>query len=190
MESNSKKKIRTRWEKLFIWAVVILAVEVILFLVGKWYVLWQQHKTENAMLELQEKQQQLSEYESADEYDKFLAVKDLEDRTVDMPWFQHIPKILQIFQDLRNVDSDPDNQIVLSDFNISLEKISLRWSVSSLKALYFNSDSGSDSKAFKALLDRFEELDFIKDMRIKTYEKVGGKFFEFVLNANVVLQDE
>jgi len=78
------------------------------------------------MLELQEKQQQLSEYESADEYDKFLAVKDLEDRTVDMPWFQHIPKILQIFQDLRNVDSDPDNQIVLSDFNISLEKISLR----------------------------------------------------------------
>jgi hypothetical protein len=78
------------------------------------------------MLALQAQQQVLSEYESAKEYDKFLAVKDLEDKTVDMPWFQHIPKILQIFQDLRDVDSDPNNMVVLSDFNVSLEEISLK----------------------------------------------------------------
>jgi uncharacterized protein YlbG (UPF0298 family) len=49
-----------------------------------------------------------------------------------------------------------------------------------LKALYYNNDS------FKALLDRFEELDFIKDIRIRSYEKVGSTNFEFILNANVV----
>jgi hypothetical protein len=40
------------------------------------------------------------------------------------------------------------------------------------------------------LLDKFEELDFIRDMKIKSYEKIGGRYFEFILNANVVLQDE
>ena len=74
--------------------------------------------------------------------------------------------------------------ITLSDFSVSLEEISLRWIITSLKTLYYNSD------AFKALLDRFQELDFIKDMRIKTYEKVGSTNFEFILNANVVWNEQ
>ena len=186
MENNDSKKNRTRWEQLFRAAVWLLIVAVFLFVIWKIYVFYQKHKTENEMLALQAQQQVLSEYESAKEYDKFLAVKDLEDKTVDMPWFQHIPKILQIFQDLRDVDSDPNNMVVLSDFNVSLEEISLKWSVSSLRALYFSSDTW----AIKSLLDKFEELDFIRDMKIKSYEKIGGRYFEFILNANVVLQDE
>jgi hypothetical protein len=54
-----------------------------------------------------------------------------------------------------------------------------------LRALYYNSPTGK----FKSLLDRFESLDFIEDMVIKSYEKVGEKYFEFVLDAKVVNND-
>ena len=134
--------------------------------------------------ELEMRQEQLKTFESAVEYDRFLSVKDLEAKSVDMPWFIHIPKILSMFQDLQELSNDAGNRITLSDFFVSLEEISLRWTISSLKALYYNSES------FKALLDRFEELDFIKDIRIKSYEKVGSTNFEFILNANVVWNEQ
>jgi len=51
--------------------------------------------------------------------------------------------------------------------------------------LYYNSPAGK----FKSLLDRFEELDFIRDMTIKSYDKIGGNYFEFILNAKVVNDD-
>ena len=161
------KKFRTTWEKLFIWAAVILLLEVLIFVWGKIFVLVQQHKIDNKKAEIQQQEQQLATFESAVEYDRFLAIKDLEDRSIDMPWFEHIPKILAMFQDLRNLDSSSSNMIKLSDFFVSLEEISLKWSISSLKALYYNPESWT----FKALLDRFEDLDFIKDMRIKSYQR-------------------
>jgi hypothetical protein len=37
-----------------------------------------------------------------------------------------------------------------------------------LKALYYSSPTGK----FKALLEKFEDLDFIEGMNIKNYEKV------------------
>lgn len=180
------KKFRTTWEKLFIWAVVILLVEVLVFIGWKVFAFFQQRTIDNKKAEIQTQEQQLATYESAVEYDRFLAVKDLEAKSVDMPWFEHIPKILAMFQDLKNLDSSSSNMIKLSDFFVSLEEISLKWSISSLKALYYNPESGT----FKALLDRFEDLDFIKDMRIKSYNKVDDRNFEFVLNANVVVDDK
>jgi len=134
---------------------------------------------------ISQKEQELSTYQSAVSYDKFLLAKNLENNFVQMPWFEHIPKILEIFEDLQNVDSSNSSIIVLSDFNVSLEEITLKGTVSSLKALYYNSPNGK----FQALLDRFESLDFIEDMTIRTYEKVWWKYFEFVLNAKVVNND-
>ena len=76
--------------------------------------------------ELEMRQEQLKTFESAVEYDRFLSVKDLEAKSVDMPWFVHIPKILSMFQDLKELGTDPRNRITLSDFFVSLEEISLR----------------------------------------------------------------
>jgi hypothetical protein len=86
---------------------------------------------------------------------------------------------------LKNLDSNSSDTIILSDFQVSLDAISLKWTVSSLRALYYNSPTGK----FKSLLDRFEDLDFIEDMTIKSYEKVWEKYFEFILNAKVVNND-
>ncbi len=127
------------------------------------------------------KQEQLEEYESYSGYKKFLAVKNLEEKNLNMYWFERIEKISEIFEDLKNVDESWDWEIELSDFNVSLEELSLRGTVSSLKDLYYTNASGR----IKALLERFESLDFIEKMTIKEYHRVDN-WFEFVLYANVI----
>ena len=69
------------------------------------------------------RQEELKTFESAVEYDRFIAIKDLETKSIDMPWFEHIPKILSMFQDLRELGNNSRNMIVLSDLFVSLEEI-------------------------------------------------------------------
>ena len=131
--------------------------------------------------QIEEKQALLDEHESSPGYMKYMAIKDLEEKNQNMYRFERIEKISEIFDDLRNVYESGDGDIQLSDFVISLEELSLKWTVSSLKDLYYTNASWK----IKALLDRFESLDFIEKMTIKEYEKVDD-WFEFVLHANVI----
>ncbi len=183
--SKKYKKIRSREEKIFRFLVVLL----ILAIAALWYLKVDTYLNQKNMDEqkvvLAEQEEELSQYKNVTSYDKFLLINDLEEKSVDMPRFEHIPKILAIFEDLKNLDSSSSDTIILSDFKVSLDSISLKGTVSSLRALYYNSPTGK----FKSLLDRFEWLDFIEDMTIKSYEKVGEKYFEFVLDAKVVNND-
>jgi len=116
-------------------------------------------------------------------YNKLQAVKLLENQQTDIAWSDHINKVIQMLEDLKAVQSTSTDTITLSDFKVSLDTISLKGKVSSLLLLYYS----NPSKNIISLLDRFSQLDFIKDIRIQTYDKVadaGG--FEFVLEANVV----
>jgi hypothetical protein len=114
-----------------------------------------------------------------------LAVKSLENKTSWLFWYERIEKISEILDDLRNIDGeDWESTIELSDFNVSLEELSLRGVVPSLKDLYYTNASWK----IKAVLDRFENLDFIEKMTIKEYQKID-EWFEFVLYANVINND-
>lgn len=182
---KTKMKFYNRAELIFrgLFVLFVLMVWVFAYFKISTYVVDQNIKEKNDVL-TQEKEE-LVEYEKVTDYKKFLLVKELEDHFTEMPWFEHIPKIIAIFEDLKNVDPSDTDTIVLSDFKVSLTEISLKWSVSSLKALYYSSPTWK----FKALLEKFEELDFIEDMTIKNYEKVWDRYFEFVLNAKVVNND-
>lgn len=183
--SKKQKKFRSRGEKIFRFLVFLLLFTIWVFVFFKVSIFLFQNKITNSKETLLQQENQLSDHESAISYDKFLLVSDLEQKATDMPWFEHIPKILEIFQDLKNLDPTSSDVITLSDFNVSLEEITVKGSVSTLKALYYNSPSWN----FKALLNRFEELDFIKDINIRTYDRVAEKNFEFVLNAKVITDD-
>ena len=117
-------------------------------------------------------------------YNKLQAVKLLENQQTDIAWSDHINKVIQMLEDLKAVQSTSTDSITLSDFKVSLDAISLKGQVSNLLLLYYS----NPSKNIVSLLDRFSQLDFIKDIRIQTYDKIttdtGG--FEFVLEANVV----
>ena len=182
---KTKMKFHNREELIFRGLLVLFVLMMWIFAYFKisTYMIQQDIKEQNVTLSQEE--EELAEYEKVIDYKKYLLIKDLEEKATDMPWFEHIPKIIAIFEDLKNVDPSSTDTIILSDFKVSLSEISLKWSVSSLKALYYSSPTGK----FKALLEKFEDLDFIEGMTIKNYEKVWDRNFEFVLDAKVVNND-
>jgi hypothetical protein len=98
-----------------------------------------------------------------------------------MPRSDHVNAIMAIFDELLAVDKTDTFNIEFSDFEISLKNISLHWYVTNLRILYqwVNSSSG--------LISKFEELDFLDNISIKTYEKSQDNLgYEFVLTANVI----
>lgn len=121
-------------------------------------------------------------YKALTGYNKLQAVKSLETQQADIPRSDHIKKVIQMLEDLKSVQGWTDT-IVLSDFKVDLNKISLKGQVSNLMLLYYS----NPKQNVVSLLDRFSQLDFIKDIRIQTYDKVADTgTFEFVLEANVV----
>lgn len=130
---------------------------------------------------VQEQDATLLKYHSLSGFNKLLAVKQLESSTTSMTWTNHIQKILDMLANLKNIDQVNGDSIVLSDFNVTLDRISVRGRVSNLLLLYYT----SPTKGITSLIDRFLQLDFVEKMKIKNYTKAGD-YFEFVLEANVV----
>ncbi len=114
-------------------------------------------------------------------YDKLQYVKGLEEGNLMMPRSDHINAIMAIFGDLLDVDKSDTFNIAFSNFEISLEKIKLDGYVTNLRLLYewANSKTG--------LISSFEELDFLDNISIKTYEKAEWElWYDFTLTANVI----
>jgi len=132
---------------------------------------------------IEQQNQELSYYKSLTGYNKLIAVKLLEEKQKTIPRYDHISKVIQMLEDLKNVNLNAGDNIALSDFNVSLDKISLKWKVSNLLLLYYS----DEAKWIQSLIDRFASLDFIKNMRIQTYDKITESwYFQFVLEANVI----
>jgi hypothetical protein len=103
-----------------------------------------------------------------------------------MPWSDHIQAVIDIFDAVLNVDTAESKNIILSDFKISLEEISIRGYVSDLRILYHAPENAKNV----ALIERFEQLDFLEDISIKTYQKAENQIgYDFVLTAKVINDD-
>ncbi|MDR2415421.1 MAG: hypothetical protein LBD75_02155 [Candidatus Peribacteria bacterium] len=110
----------------------------------------------------------------------------MEQENAQMPWSDHIQAVMHIFDAVLGVDVAETRNIVLSDFSISLEEISVKGYVSNLRILY-NSPSSAPNTS---LIERFEKLDFLSDISIKNYEKAeDGIGYNFVLTAKVINDD-
>ena len=183
--SMNIKKI-SKSQKLFKASLWLLALVIVVFVLVKCLTMIKVAELKVVNNKIEKKEEQIQEYESSTWYIKFLAVKSLEEKTVWMLRYERIEKISEILEDLRNMNDDEDfeSTLVLSDFYVSLEEISLNGIVTSLKELYYTSASWK----IKSVLDRFEGLDFIDKMIIKEYSNVGN-WFEFTLFANVINND-
>ena len=126
---------------------------------------------------------QLKAYTLLTWYNKLQAVKILEEKQTTMPRSDHISKMIAMLEDLKQVDTSTTDSIILSDFIVSMDKITLKWQVSNLLLLYYS----NPTKGITSLIDRFSNLDFIKNIRIQTYDRVGdNNYYEFVLEANII----
>ena len=127
------------------------------------------------------KEAELKSFSEKPGYDKLQYVQEMEAKNLMMPRSDHINAIMAIFGDLLDVDKSDTFNIAFSNFEISLEKIKLDWYVTNLRLLY----QWANSK--KGLINRFEELDFLDNISIKTYEKDDWDlWYNFTLTANVI----
>ena len=177
----TKKQQTTNYKQLF-WIVLI----IFLGLLGWWIYL----KVSDVILEknivsvqnkIQQEQIHLESFSDKPWFDKLQYVKDLEENNYMMPRSDHVNAIMAIFDELLAVDKSDTFNIEFSDFEISLESIRLHGYVTNLRLLYqwINSQSG--------LISKFEALDFLDNISIKTYEKSADNLgYEFVLTANVI----
>ena len=152
----------------------------------RWYLfLWKtnvEKEISDTQADITQAQNNLNSFSDIEWYDKLKYVQQLESDSTMMPWSDHIRAIMAIFDDLLAVDNSDTFNIVFSDFEISLESIRLNWYVTNLRILY---QWSSNSKLW--LIQRFEELDFLDDIAIKTYEKSDDDFgYNFTLTANVI----
>lgn len=138
--------------------------------------------------EIKQEKSNLAHFSDELGFDKLQYIQDLESNNKMMPWSDHIAKIMAIFSELLAVDNSDTFNISFTDFQISLESIRLRGYVTSLRLLYRWAGSATIQESAKpALIEKFEALDFLDNIAIKTYEKSSDDFgYEFVLTANVI----
>ena len=176
------KKEQTTNYKLF----CALALLVFLALLARWWYLWfsdinLQKSIKSTQEEVVKEQAFLASFSDKPGFDKLKYVEDLERNNTMMPRSDHVNAILAIFDELLAVDNSDTFNIAFSDFEISLEHIRLNGYVTNLRLLYqwVNGSSG--------LISKFEELDFLDNISIKTYEKSPDDlWYKFTLTANVI----
>ncbi len=132
---------------------------------------------------LQKQTKQLEAYTLITWYNKLQAVKILEEKQLTMPWSDYITKVIAMLENMKQVNTSDSDAILLSDFNVSMDKITLKWQVSDLLLLYYS----NATKGVQSLIDRFSALDFVQNIRIQTYDRIAeSTYYQFVLEANVI----
>lgn len=175
MKSYRKKYFKI--SSLLFWCVIILWIGI------QGYTFWLNKNIKDKNNILQEQAQSLETYKNLTGFTKLMAVKELEGKYDEIPWSTHINKVITMLEDIKRVDKSNDETLLLSDFNVTLDKISVKGRVSNLILLYYS----NPTKWITSLIDKFKSLDFIENMHIKNYTKEkDSNFFSFILEANVI----
>jgi hypothetical protein len=161
----------------------VVVIAVCIYLQASIFLAKQQITKQQAILI--QRNQELEQMLSNQTFTKLETTRYLSQTLRQMPWSVHIPKVIGIVDALQSLDGGENGSIQLSDFKVSLDRISLRGTVTNLLLLYYS----APERGFLSLLDRFAQLDFIKDMRVQNYNKSVDGTFEFVLQANVIHDD-
>jgi len=131
--------------------------------------------------EVKQLEQKNQSFYTSPDFEKFSFAKKIEDESMQMPRSDHIEAVSEIFDSVVDVEWDSYN-IELSDFKISLDQISLRGFVTNLKILY----NAPEKSKKPSLIQRFQDLGFLHDIAIQTYDQAqGGIGYDFVLTAKV-----
>jgi len=116
----------------------LLVLSILGFLFFKVYGFFinQKIKDQNVVLAGQTKIEE--SYRALTGYNKLQAVKHLETQQSDIPRSDRINKIIKMLEDLKGVQASSTDVIILSDFKVSLDTISLKGQVANLMSLYYS----------------------------------------------------
>ena len=161
---------------LILLALVVLGFAALGYYYGMAYL--KGKETTKVISNIAVQQEKINRYYAKPGFNEFLAVKELESTRTHLPWSTYINKILEILDKVKSVEKDDENNVILSDFKVNLQELSLNGVVKSLKTLY---------NGTWALLERFQDLEFLQDITVRKYER-GSDYngFAFTLSAKVV----
>ena len=112
---------------------------------------------------------------------KYAGLEKLASQQPSLQWSDRISMIVTMLDDLKDVDTSNSNTIVLNNFQVNLDDMSLDGTVSSLKLLY---GFRLADKVFTGVIDRFVALPFIDKMEILNYSD-SSSGVNFTLHAKV-----
>lgn len=151
-----------------------LCVVLLLALMGRYgYMRWYVRQTSGQLEVFQQqkvaKDAQLAQIKSSPNYKKLQTAVALNRTLTQVPWSQQIRIIRNLLSILDRYSTD---QIQLSDFQVTLEKIALKGKVSDLSLVY-----GSGG-----VIDTFIRPNLVKNLQIQKYQRLD-QFFDFTLQA-------
>lgn len=174
MKSHRKKYFKLSSFLFVLMLVAWISLQVYIFFLNK--------SIQDKDAKITEQNIALENYKSLTGFTKLMAVKELEWKYDEIPRSTHIKKVINMLEEIKSLDQNWDETLILSDFNVDLQKISVKWRVSNLSLLYYS----NTEKWVVSLIDRFKNLDFIENLYIKNYTRGDDNFFSFVLEANVI----
>lgn len=115
---------------------------------------------------------------------KLELARSIEAQNQQIPWAEHIRALVGIIQEIQETDFVGSNVLKFTDLSINDEVLTLKWEVTNLILLYHS----VPEKNYISLIDRFNELDFVKTMKIKEYKKAWD-IMQFTLSADISLEN-
>lgn len=110
------------------------------------------------------------------DYKKYMGAKVVYDLSkTQQGWGDRLARIITVFEDLQKLGGDA---VSFSDFSLDFSSLRLKWTVSDLKVVYWSG----------WVVDKFNALEFIKDITITDYKKTDYGF-AFSLVAQIVLDN-
>lgn len=92
----------------------------------------------------------------------------------------HITALVEVLRQVQDNSYIWSNALTLSDFTITPESLSLKWTATNLLLIYYSSQANN----YTGLIDRFTALNFIENIAINQYNKIWNSF-EFTLDADI-----
>ncbi len=118
----------------------------------------------------------ISAAENNADYRKYMWAKVVYDLSkTQQGWGDRLSRIIMVFEDLQKLWWDA---VTFSDFSLDFSSLRLKWTVSDLKVVYWSG----------WVVDKFNSLEFIKDITITDYKKTDYGF-AFSLVAQIVLDN-
>jgi len=127
-----------------------------------------------------QRRQELNQISSSVWFSRLSYAKDLSDLP-NLSWKQNISDLIDMVSVLQTVVNVEGSSINFTDLSVDADSISLRWSVNNLLLLYLS----APERSYLSVLDRFTQMDFIKDMRVQNYTRNQNWLYQFVLQANI-----
>ncbi len=169
----SGEKVRVPWKKAY-----FLVLLVFIVFAGYWAYSFGMTQILNAKEkslqdDIAAKDSEIQKAYASSDFVTYEAGKKLVINNTEGGWLDRLSHVIEIFTKLQNLGG---GNVQFSDFKIAFDTISLRGNVPNLSYIYARS----------GVIDQFVALDFIKNVIIKNYKKIGD-VFEFTLTADISL---